>query len=639
MAIRKVIGSNIVRNIFSSVLTDIQYHHNYKKLIMANIDILDPFSLPYTKEELLNMDYTTVLRSNDPDIREAALKHLKIRKVPINTKYSLRPHQIEVLQWLDERERNPYMGIRGGIVAVDMGLGKTLCATVHALSRERGRNPSLIVCSKTLIANWKTDLEKFFGADWVKENVIFLHRDHLGVRGIDQITREQVRSVELVITAYPACASAHQNHCNTSHYNTPKELENGEVKIYKVGLGSLKKGLDILYSIHWTRIILDESQNIANHNTATYSAVCALKGDKKICLTGTPLRNVDGDVLSQFIFLGINPEPARRAWDFQRFRNLGLDAVLLTMNYDYAGIKLPEKDDVVISIKMTEREREVYTHIETRARDIYNEMERGLVEYSSVLEVLLRLRQFCVAPYLTTRSQNCSETLKKMGIDVSSTSISQVKSHELGFNLARWLTDKEGTAGFQSSKTTALITILEGLCNKKVAVFSQFSGYLNLLSELLTRIGRPHFVLDGSVKTKDRAEMIRKFNEDDKPWVLLLNYKIGGEGLNLQICSEAIFTDQCWNAASRDQAKRRFWRAGQDNQVHCYHLVTENSVETRMYDIVEEKGELLHGYLNSEGKCGLDRNVAGRILDNNRWKKRQEKEHKIININRIEIQN
>ena len=327
--------------------------------------------------------------------------------------------------------------------------------------------------------------------------------------------------------------------------------------------------------------------------------MCALKADKRICLTGTPLMNIGGDVLSQLVFLGLTPVPVKRAWDGDRFRAMGLDRVMLKMDYKYAGITLPPRDDWLISVSLTPEEREAYGHVETHAQDLYNQMERGLVKYSCVLEVMLRLRQFCLAPWLTTQGGSCSQALERMG-DAVNTS-----------RLAKWLTDKEGTAGLKSSKTQALMTTLEGLSGVKVVVFSQFAGYLELVSILLERIGRPHFVLDGTVKTKERQDMVQRFTTEDKPWVMLLNYKIGGVGLNLQAGQTAVFCDYSWNSSGMKQAVMRVWRSGQEKSVSCYYLHVAQSIEERLVEIIEEKSKLAKTY----EALGVEEEAAGAQRD------------------------
>jgi SNF2 family DNA or RNA helicase len=516
-----------------------------------------------SRDTLLAMDYTDILRSEDPRIREAAKTHLHLNKVPILPEWNIKPHQIETLQWLYEREKTSFMGIRGGIVALDMGLGKSLTVTVHSLSRERGRYPTLLVCSKTLLSSWRGDLTKFFGKAWVDEKVIFLHRDYCK---LDSVTLAACREAELVITAYPSCASAWSA---VQHRKTTKEP-------------SSHKGLDVLYDIEWTRVVLDESQTICNPDTNNYKAVTVLRAACKVCLTGTPLRNYDEDLLSQLVFLGITPVPYKKAWNASRFKDMGLDCVVLSMSYEYAGITLPNKDDFHVLVKMSPEEEKWYTFVKTKAVDVYNEMDKRIagIGYANVLAMITMLRQSCLAPYLISQSDKNSAVLEDM------------KDSEL----VQWLTNKEGTAGMQSAKSRAVLATLEGLANKRVVVFSMFSSYLHLLEELLQRLGRPCLLFDGSLKSKDREEVVRRFNEEDKPWVLLINYKIGSEGLNLQICNEAIFLEPWWTPTAEKQAVRRVWRCGQENEVHCYFILVGSSIEERMIELCDKKTAICNEY-------------------------------------------
>ena len=535
-----------------------------------------------TKDDLLTMEYTELLRSEDTRVRTAADKYLGLRRVPFllcftPTKSKPNPgpivlmrHQREIMDWIDMRENEEYMGIRGGILAAKMGLMKTSTMFAHILSRPRGRNPTLVVCDKTILNSWKDDLNKFFGEEWVSDNVLFLHRDFLGAK-LKNVTRETVRKAEIVLTAYTTCAIVHKAFL--------KRSEEGQTQDQTSCTGT-----DVLYGLEGTRVVLDESQRIAGSSTGNYNACCALKAKKRICLTGTPIRNVDEDILSQLIFLGLNPAPAKKAWDSERYHRLGLNKVVKHMNYDEAGIVLPPREDFSVGITFTPEEREAYRHIETYAQDLYHQIDRGSILYTNVLEVMLRLRQFCVAPYLLTCNETQKNTIEKIGSEINNTKI------------LKWLANKEGTAGFKSSKTKALMTTLESLGNIKVVVFSQFTGYLNLVSELLERNGRPYFVLTGNTKMRDREVMVKRFTEENKPWVMLLNYKTGGVGLNLQAGKSAIFCDYAWNESSMEQAIMRVWRSGQETSVSCYYLHISDSIEQRVLEIIEEKSNLAKSY-------------------------------------------
>jgi len=52
----------------------------------------------------------------------------------------------------------------------------------------------------------------------------------------------------------------------------------------------LMTDLDILQSIHWKYMIVDEAQRAKSQNTKLFSALKQIRADAKLLLTGTPLQ-------------------------------------------------------------------------------------------------------------------------------------------------------------------------------------------------------------------------------------------------------------------------------------------------------------------------------------------------------------
>ena len=71
---------------------------------------------------------------------------------------------MEGIKWL---LRNCMVGISsGGILGDEMGLGKTIQAAIAVLGCDENY-PSLVVTPKSLLLNWKVEIQKLIPADFV----------------------------------------------------------------------------------------------------------------------------------------------------------------------------------------------------------------------------------------------------------------------------------------------------------------------------------------------------------------------------------------------------------------------------------------------------------------------------------------
>src|SRR5690606_27998483 len=104
---------------------------------------------------------------------------------------------------------------------------------------------------------------------------------------------------------------------------------------------------------------------------------------------------------------------------------------------------------------------------------------------------------------------------------------------------------------------------------------------------LYTTLFRSWVRLDGS--TRDREDVVRRFQADDGPPVFLLSLKAGGTGLNLTAADHVFLLDPWWNTAAEDQAADRAHRIGQERPVFVHRLVAEGTVEERILELQERK--------------------------------------------------
>jgi len=138
---------------------------------------------------------------------------------------------------------------------------------------------------------------------------------------------------------------------------------------------------------------------------------------------------------------------------------------------------------------------------------------------------------------------------------------------------------------------------------QKVVVYSQFLGMVEIMEKHLQsrRIG---FVsLTG--KSRNRGEIVSKFNEDPDCRVYVGSLKAGGTGIDLVAASVVIHYDRWWNAAKEDQATDRVHRIGQRRGVQVFKLVTEATLEEKIAAIIEKKRRLMESVVKENDPAFL----------------------------------
>jgi SNF2 family DNA or RNA helicase len=145
-----------------------------------------------------------------------------------------------------------------------------------------------------------------------------------------------------------------------------------------------------------------------------------------------------------------------------------------------------------------------------------------------------------------------------------------------------------------SAKFEQLMEIVEECrsAGKRMLVFSQFTEMLGLIGRELAYQGVSYFYLDGKTPPSERVELCGKFNEGERD-LFLISLKAGGTGLNLTGADTVILYDLWWNPAVEQQAADRAHRMGQKNVVQVIRLVTQGTVEDKMYELQQRKKNLI----------------------------------------------
>jgi SNF2 family DNA or RNA helicase len=507
-------------------------------------------------------------------------------------------HQVDVINFMRRVESQPlHHGIRGGIVAAKMGLGKTMIGLMHCLQANVGNacGPTLIVCPKTIMERWREDGEKYISP---KPKVLILHQDSLKSAGLKNITTKDFPKYDFVVTSYDAVRIAASKNKEKYIDPTRRVVENDASRGMHISMCRLDPvkedkvescGVGSIFHYPWHRVIADESHAFANPTTVLYQAMMAVPAAWRWCFTGTPFRNQKSDIWAQFSFTGYDYRDHKR-WSSYDYRVHNLTARHIEM--DYQDVKhneckpdaIPDPINHVVNVVLSQQERQFYNVMLNHLKNMISEYLQNRLTYMHILAMFTRLRQVCVASNIIMKSLLAPK-------NDGSANDKDSENVELTTDTEKWLADNSGTAGILSSKFCAVNDILKKINIKdKVVIFTNFTSCMTLLCDSIKKnIDSDIVTLSGKDSTVARQKAITKFTTDPKTNVMVLNYKSGSEGINLVEASHCILLESWWCPAVTEQAICRLVRTGQKKNVNIYRLIVRDSIEERICAVCTNK--------------------------------------------------
>jgi SNF2 family DNA or RNA helicase len=320
----------------------------------------------------------------------------------------------------------------------------------------------------------------------------------------------------------------------------------------------LRRDIDLYAEQSFHTLILDEAQVFKNYATQTAQAVKEIQSQYRFALTGTPVENRLEELWS--IFDAVFPQlfPGRKA-----FGDLSRESVakrvrpflLRRLKTDVLK-ELPEKIESLQASELLPEQKKLYVAYLAKLQQetVKHLNEKGFQRNRiKILAGLTRLRQLCCHPSL-------------------------------------FVEDYAGS----SAKFEQLMEIIEECrsAGKRMLVFSQFTEMLGIIGRDLGYQGVPYFYLDGKTPTSERVELCSRFNEGERD-LFLISLKAGGTGLNLTGADTVILYDLWWNPAVEQQAADRAHRIGQKKVVQVIRLITQGTVEDKMYELQQKKKNLI----------------------------------------------
>lgn len=136
--------------------------------------------------------------------------------------------------------------------------------------------------------------------------------------------------------------------------------------------------------------------------------------------------------------------------------------------------------------------------------------------------------------------------------------------------------------------------------NKKVVIFSNWTSMTDAIDERLAKTLDSNGValsaytttITGEVADADRQARVNAFQTKDDIKIIVGTIGAMGTGLTLTSGTVEIFLDEPWTMAAKEQAMDRCHRIGQHNNVTVYTLITKNTIDERINEIVCKKGAM-----------------------------------------------
>lgn len=313
-------------------------------------------------------------------------------------------------------------------------------------------------------------------------------------------------------------------------------------------------------------LVLDEAQAIKNPEAQVTLAIKNFNAEHAIALTGTPIENSALDLWS--IMHCINPGFLKSRQHFVDVYMNPIDGyaklkqkikpLILRRTKNMVAKDLPPRTEQVIYIEMSDEQRQRYE--QERARIKLEMKEKGP---AALLGGLTRLRELCCHPELV-----------------------------------------DNNSSLPSAKMERLVEQLQTLHESGHAtlVFSQFTSMLDLIKPKLDELNLPYLCLTGETSLNQRETLVQQFQNSETPMTFLLSLKAAGTGLTLTRADYVILFDPWWNPAAEQQAIDRTHRIGQEKPVVAYRYITANTVEEKVYQLLESKRELFNAVLKQDSE-------------------------------------
>lgn len=426
----------------------------------------------------------------------------------------------------------------------DCGLGKTLSMIYLAeeLSRKEQLKHCLIICGvNSLKYNWADEIKKFS-----KKSCVILGHS----------TTKSGKSK--ICSVHERCKILKDG---LKEFFVITNIETLQNKEFVNAFNKSKSTFDM--------IVLDEAHHCKNPSSMSAKNLMKLKANRCIALTGTIIMN---NPENAYVPLKWTKNIGSNYTEFKKMFNVygGFGGVQVI---GYKNLDILQ--DLIANCSLRRRKSDVldlpdktykieYVEMKKAQQDLYNSVADGVASELDLLDhkptiieeitINMRLRQITAWPGMLS-----SEVV-------------------------------------QSAKLDRLEELVEDITSQgdKVLIFNTFKGAAIEEAKRLERFGS--LLCTGDQSDEEISTNKELFENDANKKVLIATWQKLGTGHTLTAANYCIFVDTPWTDADFTQAADRIYRIGQNKKVTIITLITKDTYDERVQEILEQK-KCISGYL------------------------------------------
>lgn len=410
------------------------------------------------------------------------------------------------------------------------GLGKTLQAIATVNTAQAF--PCLVICPATLKENWKREVKKFTGRD--KAMIL----EDSNKRTFTQF--HQAGLSDYFIVNYESLKK-YFVHDITNEKGQKLTLKNIQ----------FKKEIQFFKSI-----IIDESHRVKNGSAQSTKFCMGISTGKEyvLLLSGTPVINKPKDLIAQLHIMGRLGDFGGYKWFVDRYCGGANGASnLKELNYKLNQFCFfqREKHDVLKDLPAKVRQTVI---CEINNRKEYIDAEADLIRY---------LREYKQASDDKINKAMRGEIMVRINV------LRQISARGKVQSVADFVSD-----------------LLEQ--DEKVILFVNLHEVGNELKKIFPKA----VSVTGLDSREQRQVAVDSFQNDPNVTLIICSIKAAGVGLTLTSSSNVAFVEFPWTYADCEQCEDRAHRIGQTDSVTAYYFLGKNTIDEKIYQIIQTKKEL-----------------------------------------------